>query len=132
MMMQSKRILLSAFMFAAVLTTTVRAQQNDLRLEDRAVYRRAMEVVNWSQPLMSFKAMRDAFFALGGDFNDVGYFSKVQNWKFQRATPNSTTPYVATFWNLKNGPIVVEIPASTEDVGVFGTRMDSWPLLAPR
>ncbi len=119
-------------MFAAVLTTTVRAQQNDLRLEDRAVYRRAMEVVNWSQPLMSFKAMRDAFFALGGDFNDVGYFSKVQNWKFQRATPNSTTPYVVTLWNLKNGPIVVEIPASTEDVGVFGTRMDSWRLLAPR
>jgi hypothetical protein len=50
----------------------------------------------------------------------------LQNWKWQIATPNSTTPYAWTAWNLKDGPVVVEIPPSTADVGIFGTLMESW------
>jgi hypothetical protein len=75
---------------------------------------------------MNYKAMRDAFFANGAKYNDVAYFSKLQNWKWQIATPNSTTPYAWTAWNLKDGPVVVEIPPSTADVGIFGTLMESW------
>ena len=36
------------------------------------------------------------------------------------------------FWNTKNdGPIVVEVPPTTKDVGLFGAVMDTWqrPLL---
>ena len=100
--------------------------ERKLNIDERMINRRAIEVIVWSQPLMNYKAMRDAFFALGGNYNDVTYFSQVQNWKYQVATPNSTTPYVMTFWNLKDGPVVVEIPASTADVGLFGTLMESW------
>ena len=31
-----------------------------------------------------------------------------------------------TRWTVKDGPIVIEIPAATQDVGVFGTIMDAW------
>ena len=31
-----------------------------------------------------------------------------------------------THWTVKDGPIVVEIPAATADVGIFGTIMDAW------
>jgi hypothetical protein len=75
---------------------------------------------------MNYKAIRDAFFAVGAEYNDVTYYSKLQDWKWQVPTPNSTTPYVMTCWNLKDGPVVVEIPASTKDVGIFGTLMESW------
>jgi len=100
--------------------------ERNLNIDERMINRRAIEVIVWSQPLMNYKAMRDAFFAIGGNYNDVTYYSQLQNWKWQIATPNSTTPYIMTFWNLKDGPVVVEIPASTSDVGIFGTLMDSW------
>ena len=101
-------------------------QVNKLDIHEHMIHRRAIELIVWSQPLMNYKAMRDAFFSLGANYNDVTYYSQLQDWKWQIATPNSTTPYVMTFWDLRNGPVVVEIPASTDDVGIFGTLMESW------
>ena len=69
---------------------------------------------------------RDALADAGVGPNDVGYYSKLQDWQFQTATPNNTTPYILAHWTGKDGPIVVEIPASTKDVGIFGTLMDAW------
>jgi hypothetical protein len=77
-------------------------------------------------PLMNFKFYRDALADAGVGPNDVGYYSTIQDWKFQTATPNNTTPYILTYWNIKDGPVVVEIPASAEGVGIFGTLMDAW------
>lgn len=87
---------------------------------------RAVDAVVWAMPMMNFKFYRDALIEAGVGPNDVGYFSKVQDWRFQTATPNNTTPYIMTHWTVKDGPIVIEIPAATEDVGVFGTIMDAW------
>jgi len=41
-------------------------------------------------------------------------------------TNNNTTPYIFVFWNVKDGPVVVDIPPSSKDVGIFGTLMDAW------
>ena len=91
-------------------TSSAYSGNKNLDINERMINRRAIELIVWSQPLMNYKAMRDAFFANGARYNDVAYHSKVQNWKFQIATPNSTTPYIWTCWNLKDGPVVVEIP----------------------
>jgi hypothetical protein len=56
----------------------------------------------------------------------VTYHSKIQNWKFQTATPNNTTPYVNFYWNIEDGPVVVDLPPSADGVGIFGTLMDAW------
>ena len=68
----------------------------------------------WSgaMPLLNFMGFRDAHAAAGVGPNDIAYFSQIQNWKFQTATPNNTTPYVNFYWNIANGPVVVDIPAS--------------------
>ena len=87
---------------------------------------RAIESVVWAMPLLNLKQFRDGHFAHGLNFNDVAYYSKVQDWKFQTATPNNTTPYINFFWKIEDGPVVIEIPASSEDVGIFGTLMDAW------
>jgi len=126
--MKSVKCILVLALILGVTATPCFAQTGErkLNIDERMIHRRAIEVIVWSQPLMNYKAMRDAFFANGANYNDVTYYSKLQNWKWQIATPNSTTPYVFTFWNLKDGPVVVEIPASTADVGIFGTLMESW------
>jgi len=96
-------------------------------LKAGVLHHRAMEAVLWIMPRMNYKYNRDGMFAHGGTFNDVFYYSKMQDWRFQLATPNDTTPYFIAYWDTQeNGPAVIEIPPSTATVGMFGTLMDSW------
>ena len=104
--------------------TTAKGEEATTR--DRMLHHRAIDAVVWAMPVMNFKFYRDALIDAGVGPNDVGYFSKVQDWRFQTATPNNTTPYILTHWTIKDGPIVVEIPPATADVGIFGTIMDAW------
>ena len=84
-------------------------------VHDRMTYHRAIDAAVWAMPLMNFKFYRDALADAGVGPNDVGYFSKLQDWRFQTATPNNTTPYILTYWNFKDGPIVVEMPVGPEN-----------------
>lgn len=108
---------------AVVSSTTQAAEQST---SQRMTHHRAIDAAVWAMPLMNFKFYRDSLADVGVGPNDVGYFSKLQDWKFQTATPNNTTPYIMTYWNIEDGPIVVEIPPSVEGIGIFGTIMDAW------
>jgi hypothetical protein len=114
-----------AFLMAiSLLTSPVFAGEESL--SERMLHHRAIDAAVWAMPLMNYKAYRDALIDAGVKANDIGYYSKVQDWKFQTATPNNTTPYIVTHWTVKDGPIVVEIPPATKDVAIFGTLMDAW------
>jgi len=95
-------------------------------LQERMLHHRAIDALVWAMPLLNFKQFRDGHMDLGVGYNDIAYYSKVQDWKFQTATPNNTTPYNNFFLTIKNGPVVFEIPASADAVGIFGTLMDAW------
>jgi len=121
----------AVMMTAAAVAAPVpaRGQEFDLQkadVHDRMTYHRAIDAAVWAMPLMNFKFWRDALADAGVGPNDVGYFSKLQDWKFQTATPNNTTPYICIYWNFKDGPIVVEMPPAVEGIGIFGTIMDAW------
>ncbi|MGB5817371.1 MAG: DUF1254 domain-containing protein [Thermoanaerobaculia bacterium] len=127
--MKKKTTVVLALVMVAGMVVSAQAQEFDLQnadLADRMSYHRAIETAVWAMPLMNFKSYRDALADAGVGPNDVGYFSKLQDWRFQTATPNNTTPYVLTYWNFKDGPVVVEMPPSAEGIGIFGTIMDSW------
>ena len=84
------------------------------------MHSRAFESVIWSVPLMNYKSIRDGYKeGAGVGYNDVAYHSKIQTWELQIPTGNNTTPYVIACWTVKDGPVVVEIPGSTEDVSLF-------------
>lgn len=102
------------------------ANAKEQTISDRVLHYRAIDSVVWAMPLLNFKQFRDGHRALGVKQNDIAYHTKIQDWKFQTATPNNTTPYVNFFWNIKDGPVVIEIPPSAEGVGIFGTLMDAW------
>ena len=116
-------ILFGTCLFTANFTPTFAEEQN---IHDRMFHYRAIEAVVWAMPLLNFKQFRDGHMALGVGYNEIAYHTKIQDWRFQTATPNNTTPYVNFFWNIKDGPVVIEIPPSEEDVGIFGTLMDAW------
>ncbi len=95
-------------------------------IKNNLFYSRAVEAAIWAMPLMNFDAMRQAYFRdAGARYNDVIYFSKFANWKFQTTTPNNSTNYVMFFCNLKDGPVVVKVPAA-EDAALFGSLISSW------
>lgn len=87
---------------------------------------RAVDAAVWAMPLMNFKFYRDALANAGVGPSDIGCSSKVQDWRFQTATPNNTTPYIYAYWTIEDGPFVIEMPASEEGIGIFGTIMDAW------
>jgi hypothetical protein len=118
------RIALVTFALFATGLNPVLAEEQTTR--ERVLHHRTMEAAIWAMPMMNYKFYRDALIDAGVGPNDVGYFSKTQDWQFQTATPNNTTPYILAHWTVKDGPVVVEIPASTKDVGIFGTLMDAW------
>jgi hypothetical protein len=107
------------------ITTAAQSFSSD-DLARRTVRRRAVEAAIWGMPLVNFDSMRQAYLRdAGARYNDVIYWSKPSDWKNQVTTPNATTNYVMFFVNLKDGPVVVEVPPAS-DATLFGTLIDAW------
>jgi len=113
----------------ALICTSASAQTQNFSSEDlarRTIERRAVEAAIWGMPLVNTDAMRQAYFRdVGAKYNDICYFSKPADWKFQVTTPNASTNYVYFNYNLKDGPVVVEIPAAV-GAGLLGSMVDAW------
>ena len=95
-------------------------------LAERTIHRRAVEAVVWGMPLVNTDAMRQAYLRdVGAKYNDICYFSKPAEWRFQVTTPNASTHYVYSDFNLKDGPVVLEVPAPVR-AGLLGAVIDAW------
>ena len=101
---------------------------DDMTMMEQALHRRAIEAAIWAQPLMNYKAMYDSLHEVVGlKYNgDVAYHSTIQDWRRALPTPNNTTPYVFFFWDLRDGPVVLDIPPTEVEISLYGTMMDSW------
>ena len=98
--------------------TSSNAVHSEISLTDKRFHRRAVESALWAQPIVGYWAMREAFReTFDYKLNDVVYSSQIADWKYKFLTVNNTTLYSYVFYNVKNGPIVVEIPSTTKDVG---------------
>src|SRR5262249_15233227 len=60
-------------------------------------------------------------------YNDIVYWSKQADWRFQVTTPNASSWYVYVAINTQNGPVVLEIPPA-EGAGLFGSMNDAWQI----
>ena len=121
-----KRAAVAAF---ALVYAVASAQAQNFSADDlnnRMVRRRAVEAVNWGMPLVNTDAMRQAYFRdVGAKYNDICFFSKPADWHFQVTTPNASTNYVYFNFNLKDGPVVLEVPAAV-GAGLLGAVIDAW------
>jgi hypothetical protein len=63
-------------------------------------------------PLVNVDAMRQPNFEAGAKYNDSIFWSNLNTWMNQATTLNHSTSYVIFFMNLKDGPVVVDIPAT--------------------
>ena len=100
------------------------AQARDFDAE--RLERRAYEAALWGQALVAGNEMIEGGMAAGQELNQVAFFSHPPNWKFQQPTPNNSTCYVQLIYDVKDGPVVVEIPPTEGPYSVFGTFLDVW------
>ncbi|MEB3319362.1 MAG: DUF1254 domain-containing protein, partial [Cyanobium sp.] len=93
------------------------------KLYDELDLQRATQAYLWALPAVGFKALYDAQAKTMGVRNgDVLLYRTLQD-KAGMLTPNITTLYAFSFWDLaKQGPLVVEVPAGLTAGGV----LDIW------
>jgi hypothetical protein len=105
---------------------TSRATDNKQELIERSMRRRAVEAVIWGMPAVNFDRMLRAAIDNGGKANQMIYWSQPVNSKNQTLTPNPDTIYLNPFYDTRNGPVVLEIPAAEPDNVIVGSIDDSW------
>ncbi len=93
------------------------------RLYDEMDFQRATQAYLWALPAVGFKALYDAQIkTLGARNGDVMFYRDLKD-KAGMLTPNITTLYAFSFWDLaKQGPMVVDVPSGLTAGGV----MDIW------
>jgi hypothetical protein len=95
-------------------------------LAKRTIYRRAVEAALWGMPIVASDAIRQGFLRdMGAKYNDIVYFSKPADWKFQTTTPNASTYYIYGAFTTQEGPVVLEVPAAV-GAGIYGQPGDTW------
>ncbi len=99
------------------------SEQTARRLYDELDFQRATQAYLWALPAVGFKALYDAQAKTMGTRNgDVLLYRTLQD-KAGMLTPNITTLYAFSFWDLaRQGPLVVEVPAGLTAGGV----LDIW------
>lgn len=79
--------------------------------DEQRVYGRAVEAVIWGMPAVSMAFFRQgAFEAYGIGYHDVLAFSHAALPRHELLTSNAQVPYVFAFFDLRQGPVVMEVP----------------------
>ena len=93
------------------------------RLYDEMDFQRATQAYLWALPAVGFKALYDAQAkTLGAANGDIMFYRDLAD-KAGMLTPNITTLYAFSFWDLaKQGPMVVDVPEGLTAGGV----LDIW------
>src|SRR5262245_20144128 len=93
------------------------------RLYDEIDFQRATQAFLWALPAVGFHALHVAHLCtFGARDGEVVVYHDLAD-KAGMLTPNITTTYIFSFWNLaERGPLVVDVPAGLTAGGV----LDLW------
>ena len=114
--MRTMKLLVLAVLVTSCATVSVAqqtaAQQVDAdSLQRRAIERRGTEAVIWGMPAVNADLMLQEMLAkTTAKQNDVVFWSRPADAKNQTLTPNPDSIYFMCFWNVKVGPIVIDVP----------------------
>jgi hypothetical protein len=94
--------------------------------EEQMVYNRAIEAVIWGMPAVNSELMHESLMKVKGDYNQVVYWSGLISSKNQTLTPNPDVIYINPFYDTRQGPVVLEIPAVEGVSSLTGSLDDAW------
>jgi hypothetical protein len=96
-------------------------------LDVQVAYQRAFEAVLWAMPASAIYRFRVGLLQVPGMADNV-IAATVTPLATKQAfiTPNQTTPYTTALSDLRSGPVVLEVPAKTDKVVLYGQVVDAW------
>ncbi len=102
----------------AVVGLSNHAQAQSFTSDDlarRTIERRAVEAVIWGMPAVNYDLMLQEMLAkTDGKVNQVVYWGRPLDWRNQTLTPNPDAIYFMTFFNTKDGLIVLDLRPRTQ------------------
>lgn len=94
--------------------------------EEQLIYNRAIEAVIWGMPAVNSELMHESLVKVRGDYNQIIYWSKLITSKNQTLTPNPDVIYINPFYDTRQGPVVLDIPAVEGVSSLTGSLDDGW------
>ena len=91
------------------------------RLYDELDFQRAVQAYLWALPMASYGAMADEHIRLGCGSSAVLIADEFAQQQHLALTANQDTVYMSGVLDLRNGPMVMEVPA-----GLLGTLNNIW------
>src|SRR3954467_14211233 len=96
--------------------------------QDHVLTGRAAEAVIWAMPAVNTDMMLQAALKTGAKENEIVYWSRPPDWHNQTLTPNPDAIYLMPFFDTKDGPVVIEVPAAGEDGSLTANIDDIWQM----
>jgi hypothetical protein len=94
---------------------------------DQLYYHRAFELALWAMPATDSFATRESVIRdLKGKPNDIAINTKPMDSDIHLVALQTQTPYLQGAVDLRDGPIVVEVPTATEESHLYGVISDAW------
>ncbi len=95
-------------------------------LDYQVKYQRAFEAVIWAVPAVAIYRFAKGIQSLGLKPNDIIAFGKPATPNAELLTANNQVPYTLAYTDLRDGPVVLELPAATEEASLYGQIVDAW------
>ena len=93
------------------------------------LHSRAVEAVIWGMPAVNYDLMRQEMLSkTAGKVGQVIYWGRPLDPKNQTLTPNPDALYFMVFYNLKDGPFVLDLPAGDEKASFNGNIVTVWQM----
>jgi hypothetical protein len=98
-------------------------------LASRAIERRAVEAVIWGMPAVNYDLMlQEMLSKTKAKVGQVVYWGRPLDWHNQTLTPNPDALYFMAFFNTKDGPIVLDLPAADASGSFNGNIVTVWQM----
>lgn len=91
-------------------------------------YQRAFEAVLWSMPAIAIYGIYKASEPLGGGPNVIMAWSQPAKPNLEAITGNNQVPYIVSQTDLREGPVIIEIPPASEVASLYGQIVDHWQI----
>jgi hypothetical protein len=104
------------------------SKQSVADLTYQVKYQRAFEAVLWSVPAVAIYGFYRAAMKVGAKDNTILSYSQPAKPNAELLTANNVTPYIFSQTDLREGPVVAEIPAASDKASLYGQIVDHWQL----
>jgi hypothetical protein len=98
-------------------------------VQNNLLHSRAVEAVIWGMPAVNYDLMlQEMLTKTTSKVGQVIYWGRPLDWHNQTLTPNPDALYFMVFFNVKSGPVVLDLPPGDENGSFNGNIVTVWQM----